>query len=154
MWVDDNNGLNVLVNGIHVTNDTGGINDSAYVDITRSEANKITSSFYNGVFVTVTLSNDILNFVAALPRDFMGSTEGLLGNFNGNKTDDLRFPNKTLLDVGAADRMIHAFGQTCKGSVVKRISCHGFSIHNRGNRTFPEPIYLSKRTDSQQFLSS
>lgn len=149
MQIDDNYGLNVLVNG---TNDTGDVNNSAYVDITRSEANKITSSFYNGVSVTVTLSNGILNFVAALPRNFMGSTEGLLGNFNENKTDDLRFPNKTVLDVGAADRMIHAFGQTCKistitgGNIIVIIII--FSIHDRGNRTFPEPVYLSRRNDS------
>ena len=115
--VDESNSLNVLLNSTHITGDLGNVNDSIsndYVDITRTEANKITSSFFNGVSVTVTLSTGILNFMAALPHEFMGSTRGLLGNFNQNDTDDLVYPNGTTLSTEAGDRMTHLFGQTCK----------------------------------------
>ena len=118
------NGLEVLLNGSFITSDVGDVNETvsnAYVDISRSETNTITSSFYNGVSVTITLSSGILSFVAALPHDFMGQTKGLLGNFNGNDTDDLIFPNETLLEAGSTDRMIHSFGQTCK--VIVFTSC-------------------------------
>ena len=114
---DVSSGLEVLLNGSFVTSEVGNVNETfsnAHVDISRSEANTITSSFYNGVSLTIALSSGILSFVAALPRDFMGETEGLLGNFNENDTDDLIFPNGTLLEAGATDRMIHSFGQTCK----------------------------------------
>ena len=116
---DDSGGIEVFLNGTRVTNATRNINDSisnVFVDITRTETNRIISSFNNGVSITVTLSSGILNFVAALPQDYMGSTTGLLGNFNQNDTDDLRFPNGTLLEVSAMDRMIHAYGQECKCS--------------------------------------
>ncbi len=115
--VDESNSLNVLLNSTRITGDVANINDSIsndYVDITRTEANKITSSFYNGVSVTVTLSTGILNFMAALPHEFMGITRGLLGNFNQNDTDDLVYPNGSTLSTEAGDRMIHLFGQTCK----------------------------------------
>lgn len=115
--VDGSNTLSVLLNSTHITGDVGNVNDSIsndYVDITRTEANKITSSFNNGVSVTVTLSTGILNFMAALPHEFMGNTKGLLGNFNQNDTDDLVYPNGTILSTEAGDRMTHLFGQTCK----------------------------------------
>ena len=115
--MDGSNTLNVLLNGTRITTDIGNVNDSIsndYVDITRTEANKITSSFYNGVSVTITMSTGILNFMAALPQEFMGNTRGLLGNFNQNDTDDLVYPNGTILSTEAGDRMIHLFGQTCK----------------------------------------
>ena len=115
--MDGSNTLSVLLNGTHITSDVGNVNDTIsndYVDITRTEANKISSSFYNGVSVTVTLSTSILNFMAALPHEFMGNTKGLLGNFNQNDTDDLVYPNGTILSIQAGDRMTHLFGQTCK----------------------------------------
>ena len=115
--VDESNTLNVLLNSTRITGDVASVNDSVsndYVDITRNEANKITSSFYNGVSVTVTLSTGILNFMAALPHEFMGNTKGLLGNFNQNGTDDFVYPNGTTLSTEAGDRMTHLFGQSCK----------------------------------------
>lgn len=76
--------------------------------------NRIESTFSNGISVTVTLLSGLLNVVAVLPQDFMGLTQGLMGNFNGNNTDDFIYPNGTMLDNDASDRMIHDFGLTCK----------------------------------------
>ena len=75
--------------------------------------NRIESTFSNGISVTVTLLSGLLNVVAVLPQDFMGLSQGLLGNFNGNDTDDFIYPNGTVLDNDASDRMIHSFGLTC-----------------------------------------
>ena len=76
--------------------------------------NRIESTFSNGISITVSLLSGLLDIVAVLPRNFMGLTQGLLGNFNGNNTDDFIYPNGTLLDNDASDSMIHGFGQTCK----------------------------------------
>ena len=76
--------------------------------------NRIESTFSNGISVTVTLLSGLLNVVAVLPQNFMGLTQGLLGNFNGNNTDDFIYPNGTQLDNDASDRMIHDFGLSCK----------------------------------------
>lgn len=83
------------------------------VDIQRTETNTIETSFSNGISVTVTLLSGILNVVTILPQDFMTKTQGLLGNFNGNDTDDFIYPNGTTLDNGAGDQQIHYFGQSC-----------------------------------------
>ena len=113
--------LEVLLNGAIVSDEVRNVNQSLsddYVEISRSETNKIEASFSNGVSVIVTLSHGILSYVAALPQEFTGETKGLLGNYNGNDTDDLRFPNGSLLDTGASNRMIHEFGQTCENKIV------------------------------------
>ena len=82
-------------------------------DNSESNMNRIESTFSNGISVTVTLLSGLLNVVAVLPQDFMGLSQGLLGNFNGNDTDDFIYPNGTVLDNDASDRMIHSFGLTC-----------------------------------------
>jgi hypothetical protein len=96
-----------------ITNSTFNLN--SFVDIQRtSEMNRIESTFSNGISITVTLLSGLLNVVAVLPQEFMGRTQGLLGNFNGNATDDFIYPNGTMLNNDASDRMIHDFGLTCK----------------------------------------
>ena len=81
----------------------------------ESNINRIESTFSDGISVTVTLLSGLLNVVAVIPQEqeFMGQTQGLLGNFNGNATDDFIYPNGTLLNNDASDRMIHDFGLTC-----------------------------------------
>jgi hypothetical protein len=48
------------------------------------------------------------------PKNFANKTKGLLGNFNGDRTDDFRLPNNTLLPNNMTDREIHyTFGMAC-----------------------------------------
>lgn len=115
--ITENGYLEVLLNGSiitdEITNSSSNLND--FVDIQRtSEMNTIESTFSNGISVTVTLSSGLLNAIVVLPQDFMGLTQGLLGNFNGNAADDFIYPNGTMLDNDASDRIIHDFGLTCK----------------------------------------
>ena len=62
----------------------------------------------------MSLSLGLLSFVATSPEESMGTTVGLLGNFNGDTSDDFMYRNGTFLDADASDRMIHDFGQSCK----------------------------------------
>ena len=124
MRTNGTNELEVLLNNTGISDDVRNVNQSHsnnLVDITRSETNRIVTSFNNGVSVTVTLSHGILSYLAALPAEFVGQTKGLLGNYNGNNTDDLIYPNGTLLDTGAGDRMIHEFGQTCEIMALNKL---------------------------------
>lgn len=112
MRTTDNNELEVLLNGRNITNELDS-NSNTVVDIQRTETNTIETSFSNGISVAVTLLSGILNVVTTLPQDIMTKTQGLLGNFNGNDTDDFIYPNGTILHNGARDRQIHYFGQSC-----------------------------------------
>ena len=80
----------------------------------RIATNSLRLSFSSGVTLTTNVTNGIFNFVLNLPPTLIGQTEGLLGAFNGNQSDDLIFRNGTLLPTTSRDADIHLFGQSCK----------------------------------------
>ena len=84
-------------------------------ELTRLDEDTIIATFSNGVGCTFTKSVGILNFVLALPRSFMGQTKGLLGNNNGNKTDDFVMRGTThSLPDNLTEVQIFSFGKSCK----------------------------------------
>ena len=85
------------------------------VEITRTGNTSILSVFNNGLAVTISVSlMGMMNIVVNLPVEYDSQTQGLMGNFNGNSTDDFIYPNGSMLDDRASDLMIHAFGQACE----------------------------------------
>ena len=97
-----NDGLHLLLNSEDITDTIPAPNDtnanSTLVFLERKSSNSILSSFINGVSITVTQSFDILNFVASIPQEYQGfsSISGLLGNYNGDSSDDLMYVNEQL----------------------------------------------------------
>ena len=99
------------VNGTYNVSDS----DTELAELTRLDQDTIIAAFSNGVGCTFTKSVGILNFVLALPRSFMGQTRGLLGNNNGNKTDDFMMRGAThSLPDNLTDEEIFSFGKSCK----------------------------------------
>ena len=84
------------------------------VSFERISENSIRTHFSTGVTIRVTLSFGLLNFVGALPQVLQGIPVGLLGNFNGDTSDDLIYPNGTQIDMNSPDALIHDFGQSCE----------------------------------------
>ena len=113
-----NDNLMVLLNGNDVTSTVQNVNDTnsnvSSIIIERIEENSVVTVFQNEVSITVSLSLGLLSFVSSFPEQFQQMTVGLLGNFNGDSSDDLVYPNNTVLIANATDRMIHDFGQSCK----------------------------------------
>lgn len=113
----ENGSFVVLHNRNDVSSNLTSVND-AYttrtVQITRGGTNNVTSAFPSGAGVTIRVAENIPNFVLTLPQSFMGQTRGLLGNYNGNSSDEFVYPNETMLNNDASDSMIHDFGQACK----------------------------------------
>ena len=73
--------------------------------------------------VTVSLAADIniLNFVVNTDNaPNQGSITGLLGNFNGDPSDDFVYPNGTVLPSDATDEMLHEWGQACTFLLVPK----------------------------------
>ena len=106
----DITGFLAQVNGMY--NDSNG--DTA-VEFTRKEDNVIIAIFSNGVGCTITKTAGILDFVLSLPRTFIRKTRGLLGNNNGDKTDEfiIRGTSHHLPD-NISDADIFSFGKSCK----------------------------------------
>ena len=112
-------GVNFIVqyNRVDISINVTNINDS-FIDVniyvTRTAENTVLSVFPNGVSISVSVNGDLPNIVVSLPQDLRGQTRGLLGNFNGNDTDDFFFFNGTMLSSDASEREIFDFGQSCK----------------------------------------
>ena len=110
--------MRLLYNSVDIGLNLTSVNDTysgGMVEITRTDNNTILSVFNNGLAVTISVSlMGMMNIVVNLPVEYDSQTEGLMGNFNGNSTDDFVFPNGSMLDDEASDRMIHTFGQACE----------------------------------------
>ena len=114
---DLTNEMSVFLNAMEITQNVSVVNETfntLEVTVLRGSANSFIFSFPCGIGLTTTVSTGILSFVLTVPADLNGATQGLLGNFNGNLTDDFMYPNGTLLSDGASDRDIHDFGQSCE----------------------------------------
>jgi hypothetical protein len=72
---------------------------------------------YTGYSVTVVLRSAMLDITVSVPRELNTATtsRGLLGNLNGDPSDDLGAPDGTVTDATASEREIFAnFGEYCK----------------------------------------
>ena len=102
----DITGFLAQINGMY--NASGG---GTAVELSREEDNIIIATFSNGVGCTFTKTAGILDFVLSLPRTFMGQTRGLLGNNNGDKTDEFIIRGTThYLPDNISDATIVLFG--------------------------------------------
>ena len=82
--------------------------------IDRSSNNSITVSFTSGVGITINATAGLLAYTLEVPSSFEGTTSGLLGNYNGNDSDEFVFRNGTIIPNSSSDREIHQFGQSCE----------------------------------------
>ena len=109
--------MSVFLNSMEITPNVSIVNETfntLEVTVLRGRNNSFTFSFLCGIGLTTTVSSGILSVVLTVPEDLNGTTQGLLGNFNGNIIDDFMYPNGTVLTDGASDREIHDFGQSCE----------------------------------------
>lgn len=106
------------MDGVDVTPDLIAANDSITyneaIDVERTSNTSVVVSIESGISVEVTLELGVLSFVLAIPREFEGNSTGLLGNFDGNETNDFVYRDGTMISNDATDREIHNFGQSCE----------------------------------------
>ena len=115
----NNISLVVMVDGTDVTADLIAVNGSMFysdntVNVNRQSSTTVEVTFLSGVSVEVTLQVGLLAFNARLPEEFMMEGRGLLGNFDGNKSNEFVYRNGTMIPDSSSDREIHNFGQSCE----------------------------------------
>ena len=109
-------GLRALVNGEEVN--FGDSQQNAFNNVTITDLGNQTMSavFTSGPYVEVKVQNGIISVVVvSLPVSMQDKTKGLMGNYNGNISDDLE-PNNNAspLSLSASLQHIHEkFGITC-----------------------------------------
>ena len=95
-------------------NDTYNIsNGDMQAELSREGRDTIIAAFLNGAGCLFSKTAGILNFLS-LPLSFNGQTRGLLGNNNGDKTDEfIKRGNTNSLPDNLTEEQIFSFGQTC-----------------------------------------
>ncbi|XP_059158121.1 uncharacterized protein LOC131942326 [Physella acuta] len=80
--------------------------------IIRKQNESIIASLPESIGITVTLVNELLEFSLTLDKKYQNMTTGLLGNFNGDKTDDFIFPNGTRLSDDSSEKQLYEYGKS------------------------------------------
>ena len=117
MEVVNGNEIEICVNGVVLDFSITTSQWYAGVAVTRRVNGTVSLSFDGGYFMEVGGENDILSLMkVTLPERERGRTQGLLGNYNGNSSDDL-IPRGVSepIPVGSSLQEIHnQFGVTCE----------------------------------------
>ena len=113
------NSLAIFVNGNDVTAELSTATGSVFyasgtADINQLSATELEVSFVSGIGVAVKLKGGMLSFIVKLSETFRGKAQGLLGNFDGDSTNEFVYKNRTRISESSTDREIHNFGQSCE----------------------------------------
>ena len=112
-------GLDALVDGERVEFEDLPVQtfNNVTVRVEEGRNDSLSASFSSGARMQVRVENDILSvLLVSLPDTFQGRTRGLMGNFNGDTSDDLQ-PRVIPAPIPASSPLfdIHFnFGVTCK----------------------------------------
>ena len=130
----DGNNMQVLLNANDIT-DTITVTDEMNIDsmepvsFERVSENSVRTTFTEGASVTVSLSFGILSFSTFFSDNFqLSSALGLMGNSDGDASNDLKYPNGTILDSNSTDSLIHEYGQSCKYILLWHLNTHNSTI--------------------------
>ena len=111
------NGIDIIVNGKMINLD--GIFQENFNNVTIFNLGDDTfaAAFSSGCSVRVKEENGFISvFSVTAPSSFKGRTRGIMGNYNGDTTDDLMARNGTepLLHNSSIEVIHYDFGITCK----------------------------------------
>jgi hypothetical protein len=106
-------GIVVLVNGEEV--DFSELKEQKFTKVVVADLgdNTLTAAFANGASIKIKEENSIISvLIISLPRTFKGKTQGLMGNFDGDQSDDLKPKDKPAISLSSSMQDIHNFGLT------------------------------------------
>lgn len=110
-------GLDVLINGSRI--EFNDLKQQMFVNVMLQDRGNATISaiFSSGISLSVQEANGLITLIQiVLPDRYKGVVEGLLGNFNGDPSDDLvpRSVNRPLSIESSSEELHENFGKTCK----------------------------------------
>ncbi|XP_062903346.1 mucin-4-like [Mobula hypostoma] len=141
--------LSLMINGrtVNVTENSDIINKVAVHKTTKNET---VATFQDGISITVSAKMGALSFTTSLDNSSKEKTEGLLGVWNDNKTDDFKAANGTYLKFDGTnllnERVIFLnFGLTWKTTVNNSVFTYkaaiGESWYTYNNNSFIPKFY-------------
>ena len=105
------------VNGEDITANLSSVNDTYItmsVMLERIAEDTVSVSFMSSISLEMSLREGTLTSLLKIPSEFNGTVIGLLGNFDGDDTNDLMYRNGTIASDDIPDREKHVLGQTCE----------------------------------------
>ena len=115
--LDNITSLNAFVDGERISFDELKSQEFDNVTVTDSGNKTLNAIFSSGAFIQVQEQNGFISVLfVSLPERFKNKTQGLMGPYNGDKTDDLTPKgNKAILPLNSTIQRIHEeFGITCE----------------------------------------
>ena len=116
--VDEDGTLAAIVSGEYVLFDNSTFEqDFERVSIQYVTQNSIEVVFDSGVYLLARAENGFISFLqVSLPESYMGLVQGLLGNYNGDTSDDLlpQFGDTPLPPYTNVEDIHNSFGITCE----------------------------------------
>ena len=107
----------VRINGTDKTANLSSVGDTYMtmsVMLERITEDTISVSFQSSITIEISLRAGALSSLLKIPPEFMGTVTGLLGNFDGDDTNDLIYRNGTTASNDIRDSKKHEVGQTCE----------------------------------------
>ena len=98
--------------------------------------NDFVVTFASGIYMEIKAENGIISqYIIVLPESFMSTTSGLLGNYNGEQSDDLMPRNESaVIPVDSSLEDIHNnFGISCKFRTIIRTTVSVFLLLSSEN---------------------
>ncbi|GCB68782.1 hypothetical protein scyTo_0010452, partial [Scyliorhinus torazame] len=146
---DDDGEISVMVNGrtVDVTENSTYTNQ---VTLQKTSNNETVATFTSGTSITVSETKRTLAFTTSLANSLKNKTEGLLGVWNDDKTDDFKAANGTYLDFDGTNlpnetQIFFDFGLTWKTSVDNTVFTYnttaGESWYTYNNNSFVPKFY-------------
>ena len=120
--VDNITSVITLVDGERANFDELKIQDFENVTIIKSGNTTFSATFSSGAFLQVQEENGFISvLIVSLPESYQSKTQGLMGPYNGDKTDDLTPRGTgTILSLNSTIQEIHEkFGITCKCMLIR-----------------------------------
>ena len=115
---EEESDVNVLVNGELL--DFENLAEQQLINVTVAKGDRSASAaFSTGIYVEVRAANGILStLLVSMAESYRSQTRGLMGNYNGDQSDDLRpRAQSTLIPLTSSLQDIHnRFGVTCECS--------------------------------------
>ena len=113
---EEDSDVAVLVNGEMLN--FGNLAEQQLVNVTvRKGENSASAVFSTGIYVEVRAANGILStLLVSVAERYRSQTSGLMGNFNGDQSDDLRprFDSFPIPLTSSLEDIHNQFGVTCE----------------------------------------
>nr|XP_022299294.1 uncharacterized protein LOC111108065 [Crassostrea virginica] len=124
-----------LKNGVVQNVDlSSGSVDWSQVTVKKTTDNKNISTwkmiFSEGLTAGVQLTNGMFQLVIDAGGSYRGNLEGLLGNFDGNTTNDFKAPNGDILAADSVEKDIYTYGKKWQNTNGNTLFTYGGSPNN------------------------